>query len=92
LQELDYASAGITSVIWSMGFGTDYRWIEIPLFDGRGYPSHSRGITAVPGIYFLGLPVAIHLGQWPLFPAWHKNARHLGGGRCRPSSGGTAGG
>jgi putative flavoprotein involved in K+ transport len=56
LLELDYAAAGITSVIWSMGFGTDYRWIEIPLFDGRGYPSHNRGITAIPGIYFLGLP------------------------------------
>ncbi len=54
--ELDYAAAGITSVIWSMGFGTDYRWIEVPIFDGKGYPSHTRGITSVPGIYFLGLP------------------------------------
>lgn len=55
-QALDYAEAGITSVIWSMGFGTDYRWMEVPIFDGKGYPSHTRGVTAVPGIYFLGLP------------------------------------
>ena len=53
---LDYHAAGITSVIWSMGFGTDYSWIEVPIFDGKGYPSHTRGITAVSGIYFLGLP------------------------------------
>ena len=55
-QSLDYAEAGITSVIWSMGFGTDYRWIDLPIFDGKGYPSHTRGVTAVPGVYFLGLP------------------------------------
>jgi len=54
--EFNWAQAGITSVIWSMGFGTDYRWIEAPIFDGKGYPSHTRGITSVPGIYFLGLP------------------------------------
>ncbi|MDB6138010.1 MAG: czcO 2 [Verrucomicrobiaceae bacterium] len=53
---LNYAQTGITSVIWSMGFGTDYRWIEMPIFDGKGYPSHARGVTAIPGIYFLGLP------------------------------------
>ncbi len=55
-RELDLQQAGIGSVIWSMGFGTDYRWIEIPIFDGKGYPSHQRGVTSVPGVYFLGLP------------------------------------
>lgn len=54
--ELDYVAANIRSVIWSMGFQTDYRWIEIPVFDGKGYPSHQRGVTTVPGVYFLGLP------------------------------------
>jgi putative flavoprotein involved in K+ transport len=39
-----------------MGFSTDYRWIEIPLFDGESYPTHTLGVTAVPDIYFLGLP------------------------------------
>ena len=54
--ELDYAAAGITSIIWSAGFRTDYSWMEIPIFDGKGYPVHQRGVTTVPGIYFLGLP------------------------------------
>ena len=55
-RELDYRAANIRTVIWSMGYRTDYTWIELPLFDGKGYPAHERGVTAVPGVYFLGLP------------------------------------
>jgi putative flavoprotein involved in K+ transport len=55
-QNIDLAAAGITSVIWSTGFTRDHRWIEIPVFDGRGYPMHWRGATSCPGLYFLGLP------------------------------------
>jgi putative flavoprotein involved in K+ transport len=53
---LDLAAAGISTVIWSTGFRTDYGWIEVPIFDGRGYPVHERGVTAAAGLYFLGLP------------------------------------
>jgi len=54
--ELDYLAASIRTVIWSVGYRTDYSWIEVPIFDGKGYPSHQRGVTTVPGLYFLGLP------------------------------------
>jgi putative flavoprotein involved in K+ transport len=54
--EVEIGDAGITSVIWSTGFGRDDRWIEVPVFDGRGYPTHDRGVTSSPGLYFLGLP------------------------------------
>lgn len=53
---LDLSDTGITSVIWATGFGRDDRWIEVPVFDGRGYPTHDRGVTISPGLYFLGLP------------------------------------
>jgi putative flavoprotein involved in K+ transport len=53
---VDLGDTGITSVIWSTGFGRDDRWIEVPVFDGRGYPTHDRGVTSSPGLYFLGLP------------------------------------
>jgi putative flavoprotein involved in K+ transport len=53
---LDLEACGITSVVWSTGFTRDHRWIEIPAFDGRGYPMHWRGATSTPGLYFLGLP------------------------------------
>jgi putative flavoprotein involved in K+ transport len=56
VRELDLAAAGITAVVWCTGFGRDHRWIELPLFDGRGYPTHRRGVSTVPGVYLLGLP------------------------------------
>jgi putative flavoprotein involved in K+ transport len=56
LRRVPLASSEITSVVWCTGFRTDYRWIELPVFDGRGYPVHRRGLTTVDGIYFVGLP------------------------------------
>jgi putative flavoprotein involved in K+ transport len=53
---LDLRTAGVTAIVWATGFGADYRWIEVPVFDGRGYPTHRRGVTSCPGLYFLGLP------------------------------------
>jgi putative flavoprotein involved in K+ transport len=53
---LDLQAEGISAVVWATGFGRDHRWIELPIFDGRGYPTHDRGVTSCPGLYFLGLP------------------------------------
>ncbi|MEJ2853230.1 MULTISPECIES: MSMEG_0569 family flavin-dependent oxidoreductase [unclassified Saccharothrix] len=49
-------AATLSAVVWATGFGTDHRWVEVPVFDGRGYPTHVRGATSCPGLYFLGLP------------------------------------
>ncbi|XHX76656.1 MAG: MSMEG_0569 family flavin-dependent oxidoreductase [Stenomitos frigidus ULC029] len=54
--DLDYEAANIGTVVWSTGYHSDFTWIEIPVFDGKGYPGHDRGVTDVPGFYFLGLP------------------------------------
>ena len=54
--ELDFRAAGITSVVWCIGFRSDYSWIDLPVFNGRGQPAHVRGVTPLPGVYFLGLP------------------------------------
>lgn len=53
---LDLDIANITAVIWCTGFQSDFSWLEIPVFDGKGYPAHDRGVTEVRGLYFLGLP------------------------------------
>jgi putative flavoprotein involved in K+ transport len=45
-----------SAVIWATGFAMDHSWIKLPVFDGDGRPDHERGVTAVPGLYFLGLP------------------------------------
>jgi len=53
---LDLAAAGITSVIWCIGFQPDFKWVDAPVFNGRGQPVHSRGVSGQAGLYFLGLP------------------------------------
>ncbi|MFE7224981.1 MSMEG_0569 family flavin-dependent oxidoreductase [Nocardioides sp. NPDC057577] len=53
---LDLAEAGITTIIWAIGYRPDYRWVRVGVFDGTGRPTHTRGVTAVPGLHFLGLP------------------------------------
>jgi putative flavoprotein involved in K+ transport len=54
--ELDLAESGIGAVVWCIGFRPDFSWLDVPVFNGRGYPSHMRGVTGVPGVYFVGLP------------------------------------
>lgn len=49
-------TSGITSVIWCIGFTPDFAWLDAPVFNGRGNPIHTRGVTAVDGLYFVGLP------------------------------------
>jgi putative flavoprotein involved in K+ transport len=49
-------AAALAAVVWCTGFLADYRWVELPVFDGRGHPCHHRGVTPVEGLYFLGLP------------------------------------
>jgi putative flavoprotein involved in K+ transport len=52
---LDLKQAGISSVIYGTGFYFDFGWIDLPVFDERGYPRYERGVTEIPGIYFVGL-------------------------------------
>ena len=52
---LDLAEAGISTVIYATGFHFDFSWIDLPVFDRRGYPRYVRGVTEIPGLYFCGL-------------------------------------
>ena len=53
---LDLEAAGVTSVIWCIGFRPDFSWLDAPVFNGGGQPKHYRGVTSEEGVYFLGLP------------------------------------
>ena len=56
LGNVDLLEAGISAVVWATGYrGPDFRWLRLPIVDGRGEPIHQRGVTALPGFYFLGL-------------------------------------
>jgi putative flavoprotein involved in K+ transport len=42
-------------VVWATGYRSDYSWIHIPGVVREGHVVHRRGVTEVPGLYFLGL-------------------------------------
>jgi len=42
-------------VVWATGYRSDYAWIDIPGVVREGHVVHRRGVTEVPGLYFLGL-------------------------------------
>jgi putative flavoprotein involved in K+ transport len=54
--ELDLEQAGVTTVIWSTGFTADFSWVDLPISDDQGRPVHHKGISQVPGLYFVGFP------------------------------------
>jgi putative flavoprotein involved in K+ transport len=69
--ELDLAEAGVTSIIWATGFAVDYSWLKVDAFDENGRPKHQRGVSAEPGIYFLGLPWQSRRGSSFIWGVWH---------------------
>ena len=73
---LSLAASGITSVVWCIGFAPDFGWLDAPVFNGRGHPVHTRGVTAVPGLYFLGLPW-LHTWGSGRFSGVARDARFL---------------
>lgn len=68
---LDLAKAGITTVLWATGFKADYSWLKVNVFDEKGNPFHKRGITAVNGIYFVGLPNLVNRASSFIYGVWH---------------------
>jgi putative flavoprotein involved in K+ transport len=52
---LNLTDAGVSAIVWASGFRCDFDWIKLPIFDDGGEPVHRRGVTELPGIYFLGL-------------------------------------
>ena len=57
-QTVRFADGGtvqVRTVIWATGFRPDYSWIQVPGVLTDGSVAHRRGVTEVPGVYFLGL-------------------------------------
>lgn len=52
---LSLDEAGIGTVLWTTGYTPDYGWLDLPILDEAGLPRHSRGISEVPGLSFIGL-------------------------------------
>jgi len=55
ITELDLKSENINTIIWAMGYTSDYSLVKLPLTDEDGFPLQQRGITQYPGLYFIGM-------------------------------------
>lgn len=75
---LDLAAAGISTIIWAIGYRPDYRFASVGIFDGAGRPMHTRGVTGVPGLYVLGLPW-LHTWGSGRFLGIARDAEHVAG-------------
>lgn len=55
ITEIDCEKAGITSILWAIGFRPDYDWIDLDVFDAQRRPQFDRGVCREDGFYFIGL-------------------------------------
>ena len=55
IDSLDLRRESIAAIIWATGYDYDYGWLQAPVLDVQGRPLQQRGVTPVPGLYFLGL-------------------------------------
>jgi putative flavoprotein involved in K+ transport len=78
LRELKLAQAGITSIIWATGYALDFGWLNVDAFDDNGRPAHERGVSKVPGLYFLGLSWLSRRASPFIWGVWH-DAQYLAG-------------
>jgi putative flavoprotein involved in K+ transport len=79
---LNLSGAGITTIVWATGFALDFSWIRAGTYDDRGRPLHLRGISNVPGLYFLGLSWLARRASSFIFGAEHDAAylaEHIAG-------------
>jgi putative flavoprotein involved in K+ transport len=74
--DLDLREAGIGSVVYGTGFHPDFGWIDLPILDERGYPRYERGVTELPGLYFVGLHW-LHTAGSGLFYQVGRDAKYV---------------
>ncbi|MEA2226603.1 MAG: putative flavoprotein involved in transport [Solirubrobacteraceae bacterium] len=82
------------TVVWATGFGLDHSWIHAPAFDASRRLVHDRGVTASPGLYFLGLPWQHTRGSallgWVEHDADHLAQQISATARARRAPGGSS--
>jgi putative flavoprotein involved in K+ transport len=55
VESLDLRKENVAAVVWATGYDYDYGWLKARVLDTYGRPLHRRGVSPVPGLYFLGL-------------------------------------
>jgi putative flavoprotein involved in K+ transport len=76
LSEIDLDTVGITNVIWATGYAFDFSMIKLSVVDSDGFPIQTRGLSAFPGLFFVGLPW-LHTAKSGLIFGVSEDARHI---------------
>jgi putative flavoprotein involved in K+ transport len=75
----------VDAVIWATGYRPDHSWIDLDLTDADGRLRHQRGVTDIPGLYFLGLSWQHTRGSALL--GWVKGDAEFVAGRIEATAG-----
>lgn len=82
IRELGLRDVEITAIVWATGYSSDFGWLKLDAFDSHGQPRHRRGVSVVPGLYFLGLPWLSRRASPFIWGTWHDAqyvAAHIAG-------------
>ena len=52
----DGSTLDVGTILWATGYRSDHSWIDVAGVVEGGAVVHRRGVTDVPGLYFVGLP------------------------------------
>jgi putative flavoprotein involved in K+ transport len=73
---LDLSEAGVSAIVWTTGFTADFSWLKLPALDESGRPTHERGVSPVPGLYFVGFPW-LHKRKSGIIYGVEEDANHI---------------
>ena len=76
IESLDLRREDVSAIVWATGYDYDYDWLRVPVVDAHGRPFQHRGVTSVPGLYFLGLHW-MHTFRSGLFSGVGSDAAYL---------------
>jgi putative flavoprotein involved in K+ transport len=76
IESLDLRRENVTAIVWATGYEYAYDWLHLPVLDAEGRPIQERGVTTVPGMYFLGLHW-MHTFKSGLLSGVGRDAEHL---------------
>lgn len=66
------------SIVWATGYRHGFDWLPRPALDGNGDVVHRRGVTAIPGLFIIGVNGDAATAPSRLGRAAARIARHIG--------------
>jgi putative flavoprotein involved in K+ transport len=75
---------GVNTVVWCTGSRPDHRFLELPVFGEDGRLRQHRGVSSVPGLFFLGLPFQFAIASEQI-QGLDRDARYLVKRLLRPA-------